>query len=615
MRFCMSHSYYHNVLYTSIYKVKSKRYCDNMENMEKTDKLSAMRHTLAHLLAAAVGAIYKFDKVKLTLGPAIENGFYYDIDFGDQKVADKDLKKIEDTMRKILPKWTTWEHKEISKDEALTFFKNEYKRELINEIAERGEKITTYTCGGFTDLCRGGHLENPADEINPESFKLERVAGAYWRGNEKNKMLTRIYGLAFETKEELDAYVLQQEEAGKRDHKKLGKELDLFTFSDLVGAGLPLFTPKGTVLRDLLDGFVWDLRKAVGYERVDIPHITKKELYETSGHWDKFKDDLFRINTREDHEFAMKPMNCPHHAQIYNRKQWSYKEIPQRYASTTKVYRDEQTGELGGLSRVRSITQDDAHVFCRLSQSGEEMEKIYTIVKTFYGAFGFVLKPRLSLHDPKNMTAYLGTEEVWQNSENALREIIKKNGETPIEAPGEAAFYGPKIDFLAKDAIGRDHQVATIQLDMNQPERFDLYCINEKGAQERIVMIHAAIMGSIERFLSVLIEHVAGAFPLWLSPVQVKIIPVRENHNEFANKVYEMLRENNIRVDLDTRDENLGTKVREAKNNKLPYWIVIGDKEIEADKVTLESRDSGNLGQVSQEEVVSKLVSEIKNKK
>ena len=589
-----------------------------MGNMEKTDtseKLSAMRHTLAHLLAAAVGAIYKFDKVKLTLGPAIENGFYYDIDFGDQKVADKDLKKIEDTMQKILPKWTTWEHKEISKDEALAFFKNEYKQELINEIAERGEKITTYTCGGFTDLCRGGHLEHPSEEINPEAFKLERVAGAYWRGDEKNKMLTRIYGLAFDTKEELDGYMFQQEEALKRDHKKLGKELDLFTFSDLVGAGLPLFTPKGTVLRDLLDGFVWDLRRAVGYERVDIPHITKKELYETSGHWDKFKDDLFRINTREAHEFAMKPMNCPHHTQIYNRKQWSYKEIPQRYASTTKVYRDEQTGELGGLSRVRSITQDDAHVFCRLSQAAEEMEKIYTIIKTFYGAFGFVLKPRLSLHDPKNMSAYLGSEEVWQNSENALREIIKKNGETPIEAPGEAAFYGPKIDFLAKDAIGRDHQVATIQLDMNQPERFDLYCINEKGAQERIVMIHAAIMGSIERFLSVLIEHVAGDFPLWLSPVQVKIIPVRENHNEYAKKVFEMLRENNIRVELDDADSNLGGKVRDAKTNKIPYWIVIGDKEIEANKVTLESRDSGQLGQISESEMLAKFLEEIKNKK
>ena len=581
--------------------------------MEK-DKLHNLRHTLAHLLAASVGEIYKFDKIKLTLGPSIDNGFYYDIDFGDQKVADSDLKKIEDRMRKILPKWTEFEHKEISKEEAISFFKNEYKVELINEIAERGEKITTYTCGGFTDLCRGGHLENPSKEIDPDSFKLDRVAGAYWRGDEKNKMLTRIYGLAFETKEELEAYLKQREEAEKRDHKKLGKELDLFTFSDLVGAGLPLFTPNGTILRDLLDGFVWELRKAAGYVKVDIPHITKKELYEASGHWEKFKDDLFKINTREEHVFAMKPMNCPHHTQIYNRKQWSYKELPQAYAETTKVYRDEQTGELGGLSRVRSITQDDAHVFCRLNQSGEEMRKIYKIVKTFYGSFGFILKPRLSLHDPKNMQAYLGTEEVWQNSENALRKIIEENGEKAIEALGEAAFYGPKIDFLAKDAIGRDHQVATIQLDMNMPERFNLYCINEKGEQERIVMVHAAIMGSIERFLAVLIEHLAGNFPLWLAPVQVKVIPVRTSHNEYAKQVFDLLKENNIRVELDDEEANLGGKVRDAKNNKLPYWIVIGDKEIEANKITLESRDAGQLGQISKEELISKLLEEIKNK-
>ena len=583
--------------------------------MEKADKLDNMRHTLAHLLAAAVGEIYKFNNIKLTLGPAIENGFCYDIDFLGKKVTDADLKKIEEKMRKILPKWTEWEHKEISKEEALKFFANEYKVELINEIAERGEKITTYTCGGFTDLCRGGHLAHPAKEIDPDSFKLDRVAGAYWRGDEKNKMLTRIYGLAFNTKTELDAYLVQRAEAEKRDHKKLGKELDLFTFSELVGAGLPLFTPKGTIVRDLLDGFVWELRKAVGYMRVDIPHITKKELYETSGHWEKFKDDLFKITTREGHEFAMKPMNCPHHTQIYSRKQRSYKELPERYADTTKVYRDEQTGELSGLSRVRSITQDDAHVFCRLDQASGEIKNIYSIVKTFYGAFGFSLQPRLSLHDPKNMKAYLGTEEVWMNSENALREIIKQNGETAIEALGEAAFYGPKIDFLAKDAIGRDHQVATIQLDMNMPERFDLYCINEKGGQERIVMIHAAIMGSTERFLSVLIEHIAGAFPLWLSPVQVKVIPVRENHNEYAKQVFEMLKENNIRAEFDDKDENLGTKVRDAKNNKIPYWIVIGDKEIEAKKVTLESRDNGQLGQILKEELVEKLLEEIKKKK
>ena len=578
--------------------------------MEK-EKLQHQRHTLAHLLAAAILELYP--DTKTTIGPAIEDGFYYDFEFPAQ-IGDKDLEKIEKKMKELLKNWTIFSHEEKTSEQAKEYFKNNtYKLELINEISERKEKITFYTCGGFTDLCRGGHLENPAQEISPDSFELDRVAGAYWRGDEKNKMLTRIYGLAFETKEELEAYIVQREEARKRDHKKLGKELDLFTFSELVGAGLPLFTPKGTKVRDLLDGFVWELRQKVGYERVDIPHITKKELYETSGHWDKFKDDLFRINTREDHEFAMKPMNCPHHTQIYNRRQWSYKELPQKYASTTKVYRDEQTGELGGLSRVRSITQDDAHVFCRLKDAGTEMEKIYNIVKTFYGSFGFTLKPRLSMHDPKNMEAYLGTEEVWQNSENALRQIILKNGETPIEAVGEAAFYGPKIDFLAKDAIGRDHQVATIQLDMNMPERFDLYCINEKGEQERIVMIHAAIMGSIERFLSVLIEHTAGAFPTWLSPVQVSIVPVRENHNEKAKETFDELIKYNVRVEMKDENDSLGKRINQAKAQKTPYVIVLGDKEVSSGNLTVEGRSEKI--EITLENFISKLEEEIKGRK
>lgn len=581
-------------------------------NMDEK-KLEHNRHTLAHLLAQSVSTLYP--QSKLTLGPAIDNGFYYDIDFGTEKISDSDLQKIEDLMKKNLNTWSEFTHKVVSKDEALQIFSgNVYKTELINEIAERDEEITLYTCGGFTDLCRGGHAENPSIEIPSDSFKLDRVAGAYWRGDEKNKMLTRIYGLAFENKQKLDEYINQMEMARARDHKKLGVELDLFTFSPLVGAGLPLFTPQGTLVRDLLDGFVWELRKKVGYERVDIPHITKKELYEKSGHWDKFKDDLFRINTREGHEFAMKPMNCPHHTQIYNRKPWSYRELPQRYASTTKVYRDEQTGELGGLSRVRSITQDDAHVFCQLKDSNTEMGHIYNIVKTFYGSFGFVLKPRLSMHDPENMSAYLGTEEVWLNSENALREIILKNGETPIEAVGEAAFYGPKIDFLAKDAIGREHQVATIQLDMNMPERFDLYCINDKGEQERIVMIHAAIMGSIERFMSVLIEHVAGAFPTWLSPVQVSIVPVRaEQHSEYANTILNSLKEKGIRVELSSSDDSLGKRINSAKAQKVPYVIVIGDKEIEKNLLTIETRGE-KIVDISIADFTTKLEDEIKNK-
>ena len=403
------------------------------------------------------------------------------------------------------------------------------------------------------------------------------------------------------------------EETKKRDHRRIGKEMELFVFSEMVGPGLPLWTPNGTLIRDLLDSFVWELRESRGYKRVDIPHITKKELYETSGHWDKFKDDLFRITTREGHEFAMKPMNCPHHTQIFARRQWSYREMPERYASTTKVYRDEQTGELAGLSRVRSITQDDAHVFCRNGQVKEEISKIYDIVKTFYGAFGFTLTPRLSLHDPKNMSAYLGTEEVWLKAEEELRSIVKKKGEIALEAVGEAAFYGPKIDFMAKDSLGREWQVATIQLDSNMPERFDLNCINEKGEKERIVMIHAAIMGSIERFLAILIEHLAGAFPLWLSPVQMSVMPISEAHHKFATEVYEKLKSSDIRAELNLDNESLGKKIRAFKLAKIPYAIVIGDKEVESKTLTVESR-SGEKHNISPDDFLNKLEDEIKHR-
>ncbi len=609
--------------------------------MSSNEKLSHIRHSLAHLLAAAVLEIWP--DTKTTIGPAIDNGFYYDFDFGNAElrgtdadkrgISDKDLPKIEKKMREILKTWEAFSHKEVSEKEAKAFFKNNpYKLELIDDIVKgvlgglasksdlearppSTSRITLYTCGKFTDLCRGGHVEHPSKEIKPDSFKLERTAGAYWRGDEKNKMLTRIYGLAFNTKAELEVYEKQIEEAKKRDHKKLGRELDLFTFSDLVGAGLPLWTPKGTMMRDILDSFVWELRKKAGYERVDIPHITKKDLYEKSGHWQKFGAELFKIKTREGHELVMKPMNCPHHVQIYARKPWSYRELPQRYASTTKVYRDEQTGELSGLSRVRAITQDDAHVFCRQSQVKEEMAKIWDIVETFYGAVGFALTPRLSLHDPKQMEKYLGNEEVWKKAENELRALVKEKGAKALEAVGEAAFYGPKIDFLAKDSLGREWQVATIQLDMNMPERFLLDCTNEKGERERIVMIHAAIMGSIERYLSIIIEHFAGAFPLWLSPLQVKVIPIEEKHKVAAESAAAALSAAGLRTDCDTTDEGFGKKDRQAKQQKIPYFIIIGDKDIAAGKVTLESRDKGNLGQLTVEEILVKLTSEIRNKK
>jgi threonyl-tRNA synthetase len=583
---------------------------------KKEEKLHNLRHTLAHLLAAAVGEIYKFDKIKLTLGPAIENGFYYDIDFGDEKISDTDLKKIEDRMRKILPKWTEWQHKEISKEEALKFFKNEYKIELINEISDRGEKITTYTCGGFTDLCRGGHLENPAKEIDPQSFKLDRVAGAYWRGDEKNKMLTRIYGLAFETKEELDAYLKQRIEAEKRDHKKLGKELGLFTVSNLVGKGLPMLLPKGNIIKTELENFIRKEKEKLGYSFVSIPHIARKELYIKSGHMGKY-DAMMPIMTDENgEEFVLKAMNCPHHFEIYNAEQHSYRDLPLRLAENTTVYRNEKSGELAGLLRVKNLTQDDTHHFIRPDQIESEIEMIFGLMQKVYSIFNFNdYKVEVSVRDPLNKEKYFGNDAVWEKAEKILINSAKKMGLNYSVEEGEAAFYGPKIDIKVKDSIGREWQLTTIQLDFNQPENFEMDYVGEDGKKHRVVVLHVAIYGSFERFMGVLIEHYAGAFPLWLSPVQVKVIPVRTSHNDYAKKVFELLKENNVRAELDDEEANLGGKVREAKNNKIPYWIVIGDKEIEAEKVTLESRDAGQLGQISKEELVKKLLEEIKNKK
>lgn len=556
------------------------------------NNLQEKRHTLAHLLAAAV--LEHYPHAKLTLGPAIDTGFYYDIDFSEGDApGDDDLKQLQKTMKKLLNKWTEFTHEEVSADVARERFAgNQYKLELIDEIEQKGEPITLYSAGDFTDLCRGGHVEHPKDDLDTDAFKLDKIAGAYWRGDEKNPMLTRIYGLAFEEKAALEHYLTQLEEAKKRDHRKLGKEQDLFTFSELVGAGLPLWTPDGTLIRHLLDTFIWQLREKNGYSRVTIPHITKKDLYVKSGHWDKFADELFRIETREGKEYALKPMNCPHHTQIFDRKPHSYRDMPQRYAETTMVYRDEQSGELGGLTRVLSITQDDSHVFARHSQVKEEFFRIWDMIDTFYGAFGFSdMRVRLSFHEPSEMEKYLGTKDIWDNAENALREIAEERGANYFEAPGEAAMYGPKLDFMAKDSLGREHQVATIQLDMNLPERFDLTCINEAGEKERIVMIHCAIMGSIERFAAVLFEHLGGNFPLWLAPTQVSIIPVNEVHHEYATQVYEALKSAGLRVELDDSKESMGKKIRAAKQAKLPYFIVIGDKEMEGKQVTLEKRD------------------------
>ncbi len=585
--------------------------------MDQKEHLQQIRHTLAHLTAAAVRELWPGSKN--AIGPAIENGFYQDFEIAGHILTEKDLPKIEKQIKKLLPKWTHFEKKEVSKEDALKEFAwNEYKSELINEFAEEGKKLTFHNSPGFIDLCKGGHVENPSKEIKPDAFKLTKVAGAYWRGDEKNKMLTRIYGLAFETKEELESYLKMLEEAEKRDHKKLGVALDLFVFSELVGPGLPLWTPKGTLLRNLLDDYVWSLRKPLGYEKVEIPHITKKELYEKSGHWEKFKNELFNIKTREGHTFAMKPMNCPHHTQIYARKQFSYRELPQRYANSTTCYRDEQTGELSGLSRVRAFTQDDAHVFCRFSQVKSELAAVWDkVVEPFYKSFGFNLKLRLSLHDPGALEKYLGGAEKWQEAENILRELAKERQTEFFEGVGEAAFYGPKLDFLATDSLGRQWQVATIQLDMNQPERFDLTCVNEEGQKERIVMIHAAIMGSIDRFLSILIEHTAGSFPLWLSPTQVAVLPISDNQKAYAEKIANDLKAQilNLRLEIDGRAESIGKKIREATLQKIPYQIIVGEKEVAANLVAVRTREGKDLGQMSLEEFTTKLLEEIKNKK
>ncbi|PIR89547.1 MAG: threonine--tRNA ligase [Candidatus Harrisonbacteria bacterium CG10_big_fil_rev_8_21_14_0_10_40_38] len=597
-------------------------------------KLDEIRHSLAHLLAAAV--LDEFPDTLLGIGPTIDNGFYYDLKF-KKPISPEILKSLEEKIRRYIKASLPFSGEKITSTKAKKLFKDQpFKLELINEFSKEGKDLTIYhtwskeknihlgkhvTCNMshsacFIDLCRGGHVKNTS-EINPDGFKLSHLAGAYWRGDEKNPQLTRIYGLAFKTKKELDEYIEMFEEAKRRDHKKLGYELDLFTFSNLVGAGFPLFTPRGTIVRDLLDSFVWELRREAGYERVDIPHITKKELYETSGHWEKFQDELFKIKTREGHFFAMKPMNCPHHAQIYARKQQSYRDLPQRYASTTKVYRDEQTGELSGLARVRSITQDDAHVFCRLNQVEEEIGKIWHIIDTFYGSFGFELNVRLSLRDEKQKEKYLGSDESWKKAEKALKKIMedKKAFDKDRVDIGGAAFYGPKIDFTAKDSIGREWQIATIQLDVNQPERFDLSCINEKGGKERIVMIHAAIMGSIERFMATLIEHTAGLFPLWLAPTQIRILPISDKFTKYAESIKEELQSHNLRVDLPSADETLGKRIRQSEIEKIPYIIVVGEKEQKEKNISIRSLVSKEQNTETLKDFIEKTEKLIKEKK
>ncbi|EKD33382.1 MAG: hypothetical protein ACD_76C00042G0013 [uncultured bacterium] len=562
--------------------------------MSNDEKLHVMRHSAAHVLAAAVQELYPDSK--FGVGPVIEGGFYYDI-LLNKTLSDDDLPALEKKMSEIIARKDDFVREEMTIDDAIVLFDKlgqQFKVELLKDLKEKGTTsvreeehadvdssnlnvASIYKTGAFTDLCRGPHVKNTS-EI--KAFKLWKISGAYWRGNEKNPQMQRVYGLAFETKKDLDEYLAMLEEAKKRDHRKLGEELDLFTFSPLVGSGLPLFTEKGTAIRRTLEQFIWSLMKPYGYTRVWIPHMAKTDLYKTSGHWDKFADDIFHVSSKKsEEEFVLKPMNCPHHTQIYASRPRSYRELPIRMSEVTTVYRDENTGQLQGLSRVRSITQDDAHVFCRPDQVETEVRALYDIIQKFYAAFEMPLTVSLSLRDRAHPEKYLGSDDVWKKAESALRDVLTSLGLEFSEQEGEAAFYGPKIDFQAKDAIGRQWQLATIQLDFNLPERFNLEYTDENGEKQRPVMVHRAVLGSVERFISVLIEHYAGAFPLWLAPVQVRLATVSRDHTVFARELYNELLASDIRAELDDSDETVGKKIRNASAQKIPWTIVIGEKE------------------------------------
>lgn len=581
--------------------------------MSENTNLETMRHSLSHIMAAAVKNLYSgtTTTVKFGVGPAVENGFYYDIDFGETKVTEDDLKKIEKEMHKIVNRAEKFVCREASREEALEWAKEngqDYKAELIAEIPE-GEKITFYAMGGFEDLCRGPHVE---DTSKVGAFKLMRISGAYWKGDEEREQMSRIYGAAFETQEELDAYLARLEEAKKRDHRKLGKELDLFCFSDLVGQGLPLFSPRGTVLRDKLADYSLSLRGREGFEKVWTPHITKTDLYKASGHYAKFGDELFMVHSQVNGEqFALKPMNCPHHAQIFASRPRTYRDMPVRYMEATTDYRDEKTGELGGLSRVRCLTQDDSHVFCRNEQIKGEVERLVGIVRELYSLVGMSkLRARLSYRNDEDK--YLGDKELWKMAQEQIKQAAIDNNLEYFEAEGEAAFYGPKIDFMAEDAMGREHQLATIQLDFVQPERFGLTYVNEKGEKERPVMIHHATLGSIERFMSVFIEHTAGWFPFWCAPEQIRILTINDAVEDYVAKIEAILkditleaplRHNEIRYRVDRRNESLGKKIREATKMKIPCILIVGPKDVEAETVSVrlhESEDTVKLAELAE---------------
>ena len=582
------------------------------------EELKSMRHSLAHIMAQAIQHLWP--QSKFGVGPAIDNGFYYDIYLDNGTISEADLPKIEEEMRKIVAADYPFERRDVSVEEAIDWAirgDQIFKMELLNDLKRSGttvaselagekmgsvsdgdskvETVSLYSQGDYTDLCRGGHVDSTG---KVGVFKLTKTAGAYWRGNENNPQMQRIYGVAFATQEELDEYLNRLEVAKQRDHRKLGKELDLYTTSPLVGIGLPLFTPRGTILRDIVAQYSNQLRQKFGFEKVWTPHITKKDLYETSGHWAKFGEELFLVKSQEtSDEMALKPMNCPHHTQIFASRPRSYRDMPVRYLETTTDYRDEKTGELGGLNRVRSLTQDDSHIFCRTDQIEGEINNLLSAARELYGSINMKLRVRLSYRDESD--SYLGDLSLWDSAQNQLKSAVEKVGLDYFEQEGEAAFYGPKIDFMATDAIGREHQVATVQLDFVQPQRFGLEYADADGNFTTPVMIHCALLGSIERFLSVFIEHTGGWFPFWAAPEQVRILTINDTVLEYVDKIttilsditlMEPVRYNDVRFTIDSRNESLGKKIREATSMKIPVQLIVGPKDMEANEVSVRAQ-------------------------
>ncbi len=573
---------------------------------------STVWHSSAHIMAEALE--FHFPGVKLAIGPPVTNGFYYDIDFMDQTITEKDLDKIEIKMKELAKAKNPFIRKEISKADAISYFteKNDpYKLELLENLEDGS--ITFYTQGEFTDLCRGPHMP---DTGFIKAVKLTSIAGAYWRGDEKNKQLTRIYGITFPKASELTEYLEKVEEAKRRDHRKLGKELELFTFSQRVGQGLPLWLPKGAALRERLENFLKKAQRKAGYEQVITPHIGSKELYVCSGHYEKYGADSFQpIKTPDDNEeFLLKPMNCPHHCEIFKSKPRSYKELPARFAEFGTVYRYEQSGELHGLTRVRAFTQDDAHIFCMQEQVKNEFKKVIDLVLYIFKTLKFEnFKAQISLRDPNNPSKYIGSDENWEKAENAIIEAAEEKGLPTIVAYGEAAFYGPKLDFMVEDALGREWQLGTIQVDYNLPERFELEYTGADNQKHRPVMIHRAPFGSMERFVAVLLEHCAGDFPLWLSIDQVAILPISDKYNEYAKNVLELLNNSDIRGFVDDRNEKIGKKIRDSELRKIPFMLIIGEKEADNNEISVRQRNEGDAGSMTIESFTQLIQKAIEN--